>query len=75
MAAVDPPKAVRKRLEPICSNFQWGEGDTGNKYHWISWHRCCLPTQEGAIGIRSLQDINTAFGMKLRWHFKSSPSL
>lgn len=75
MAAFDPPRAVHERLEAICGNFQWGDGEKGNKYHWISWHKYCLPTQEGGIEIRSLQVINTAFGMKLWWHFKSSLSL
>lgn len=47
VAALDPPKTVLNRIEGICANFLWGEGDNGFKYHWVGWKKCCYPFQEG----------------------------
>lgn len=65
LVAVDLPKVVLHIIDQICSNFLWGEGRFGLKHQWIRWDQFCLPTVEGAISVRSMQDVNKAFGMKL----------
>lgn len=75
LAAMDPPKAVLNRIETICANFLWGEGDYGHKYHWVAWKKCCFPINEGGLGIRRIHDIVTAFSMKLWWQIRTKASL
>ena len=63
LAAIDPPKAILQRIDSICVNFLWSEGDHGFKYHWVAWNKCCLPFHEGGLGFRCMQDFCTAFSM------------
>lgn len=75
LAAIDPPKTILNIINAICANFLWGEGEDGHKYHLIAWSKCCLPIQEGGLGIRSMRDLNVAFSMKLWWLVRTSNSL
>lgn len=45
--------------------FLWGDGENGLKCHWVGWKNCCVPSQEGDLGIRSMHDIVSSFSMKL----------
>lgn len=75
MAVFVPLRTDINRLEMICSNFLWGEFENDGKCNWINCKRCCLLMNEGGIGIRRLDDMNTAFAMKLWWQFCTSNSL
>ncbi|XP_060184706.1 uncharacterized protein LOC132614307 [Lycium barbarum] len=57
MAVISPPKNVLSQLEKYFSKFFWGQADNKNKYHWSSWKKMCYPTEEGGVGLKSLEDI------------------
>ncbi|KAG5621480.1 hypothetical protein H5410_006698 [Solanum commersonii] len=45
------------------------------KHHWIAWKKLCYPTDEGGIGIKSIQDINNIFSAKVWWSFRTRNTL
>ncbi|XP_060195288.1 uncharacterized protein LOC132624540 [Lycium barbarum] len=75
LAICKPPKTIFKQMEQIFANFLWGNNESKNKYHWAKWFSLCMPTLEGGIGIRSLQDISESFSAKLWWQFRTKESL
>lgn len=63
------------RIEVLFANFFRGSSEKGPKYHWVRSKFCCLPIQESGLGIRSIEDISTAFAMKAWWNFRAAHSL
>ncbi|KAL3513117.1 hypothetical protein ACH5RR_025834 [Cinchona calisaya] len=57
------------------ANFFWGDEDGSSKWHWKQWHALCRPTCENGLGLRKLEDILSAFTLKLWWNFFTSKSL
>lgn len=49
------PKGVIKRIQSVLANFLWGGTSTSSKHHKVSWSDCCLPKNEGGLGIKSLE--------------------
>ncbi|WRX16203.1 Reverse transcriptase zinc-binding domain - like 6 [Theobroma cacao] len=43
--------------------------------HWAEWAKISFPCAEGGLGIRKLEDICTAFTLKLWWRFETGNSL
>lgn len=70
LAAFDPPKAIINRMEAIFANFFGGQREEGQKFHWVNWRKCCLPTEEGGLGVRGFEDICSAFAYKLWWNLR-----
>ncbi|KAL2527183.1 Uncharacterized protein Adt_12237 [Abeliophyllum distichum] len=70
-----PPKTVLKKLESIFARFLWDSKDHAHRLHWKRWKDLCLPTEEGGLGFRRLQDIVDTFSLKLWWLFRSQRSL
>ncbi|KAL2471459.1 Uncharacterized protein Adt_39595 [Abeliophyllum distichum] len=70
-----PPKAVLKKLESIFARFLWDSKDHTHRLHWKRWKELCLPTEEGGLGFRRLQDLVDTFSLKLWWLFRSQRSL
>ncbi|KAL2498245.1 Uncharacterized protein Adt_23795 [Abeliophyllum distichum] len=70
-----PPKAVLKKLESIFARFLWDSKDHTHRLHWKRWKDLCLPTEEGGLGFRRLQDLVDTFSLKLWWLFRSQRSL
>ena len=56
-------------------NFLWSGGPTKQKRSQLSWEKVTLPTKEGGLGIRRIQDQNEASFIKLGWIAMSSSSL
>ncbi|XP_027062756.1 uncharacterized protein [Coffea arabica] len=75
LMAASPPKSVFREIEGWFSNFLWGESKWGLKCHWIRWQDLCVPREEGGLGFRRLEDVHTAFSIKLWWNFRSLSSL
>jgi len=57
-------------MEKQLANFLWK-----GKMHAISWNELCRPKLEGGVGIRKIQDVNAAAGLKLIWKLLTSQSL
>lgn len=65
LSICQPPKTIIKQIEKIFANFLCGINEGKKKYHWATWHKLFFPTEEGEIGVRSLQDILDSFSAKL----------
>ncbi|KAL2481397.1 Uncharacterized protein Adt_34363 [Abeliophyllum distichum] len=70
-----PPMAVLKKIESIFARFLWDSKDHTHRLHWKRWKDLCLPTEEGGLGFRRLQDLVDTFSLKLWWLFRSQRSL
>lgn len=57
------PSNVIDRITAIARNFLWGE----KKSH-VSWNDCCLPLEEGGLGLRDLKTRNWALLSKILWN-------
>ncbi|CAI9766758.1 unnamed protein product [Fraxinus pennsylvanica] len=49
--------------------------EQARRFHWRSWKEIFLPTDEGGLGFRRLQDVVDTFCMKFSWLFRSQRSL
>ncbi|KAK6160826.1 hypothetical protein DH2020_004207 [Rehmannia glutinosa] len=58
------PKIVVKRIYRLCRTFLWGK-----KRPPISWHKICMPSDEGGLGIRNVYAWNKALLSKNLWNF------
>ncbi|KAK1360680.1 hypothetical protein POM88_045154 [Heracleum sosnowskyi] len=54
------PKGVLKHLQSLFGRFLWGGNVNSRSQHKVSWHDCCLPKNEGGLGIRDLTEWNRA---------------
>ena len=62
--------SISIELERIASNFIWN-----GKMHVWSWKSTCLPKREGGLGLREVQDISLAAGIKMIWILFTTNSL
>ncbi|XP_060212132.1 uncharacterized protein LOC132639719 [Lycium barbarum] len=75
LSICQPPKSICQQMEKNFASFLWGTADCKNKHHWVAWRKMCYPTEEGGIGIRSLQSVSNNFGAKLWWSYRTKKSL
>ncbi|KAL0416777.1 UNVERIFIED_CONTAM: hypothetical protein Slati_3509600 [Sesamum latifolium] len=75
LAVLKPPTGVISRIERMLNKFFWGSSGTIKKLHWSSWHKLYFPVDEGGLGMQSLDDISSAFSLKLWWRFRTISSL
>src|SRR4051812_16813326 len=47
----------------------------GEKYHWAKLEKLCFPQNEGGVGIRRIDDVVSAYAMKLWWRFRQNNNL
>ena len=64
------PKSVVQEMERMFSNFIW----RGEMHAW-NWQDICRPKAEGGMGIRRINDINNASGIRLVWRLSAVDSL
>lgn len=66
LVVINPPKKVIECLHKIFANFFGGGKIDGAKVkHWVKWEELCFPREEGALGFKSLYDVNSALFAKL----------
>lgn len=68
-------KGIFKLIETHFANCFWGNSVDHKRYNWSSWNNLALPTEEGGIGIRKLEDISDTLAMKRWWRIRSALSL
>jgi hypothetical protein len=61
------PISVCVEAEKICRDFIWGSTADHRKTHLISWEQICRPKEEGGLGFKNLEWLNSAYMMKLAW--------
>ena len=59
--------SVCHQLEKESRAFLWGSWGNSHKIHVVGWNDVCKPKPKGGLGLRHLQDMNTAFLMKIGW--------
>ncbi|KAH1046922.1 hypothetical protein J1N35_037706 [Gossypium stocksii] len=59
------PKGLCDEIEGMVRQFIWGASSGNRKIALVSWDSLCQPKSNGGLGLRSLQDHNTSFMMKL----------
>ncbi|XP_058754722.1 uncharacterized protein LOC131627879 [Vicia villosa] len=69
------PKKVIKDINRIQSNFLWGGTEDKKCIHWVSWDSMCLPIEKGGLGIRRIEDFNSALLFKWKWRIVDKPYL
>ncbi|KAF3639165.1 hypothetical protein FXO38_22816 [Capsicum annuum] len=74
LSICQPPKTTLQKLK---KRLQISFGDKWMEKINITGHpgKNCLPTNEGGIGVRSMQDIADVFAAKLWWQFRTRISL
>ncbi|KAL3510128.1 hypothetical protein ACH5RR_029529 [Cinchona calisaya] len=69
------PQTLLKSLEQHMANFFWEEEDGSMKRHWKWWHALCRLTSKNGLGLQNLEDVVSAFSIKLWWNYFTSSSL
>jgi hypothetical protein len=64
------PEKIIGEIERICANFLWK-----GRMHTMRWRDICKPKREGGFGLRSVQDMCAAAGMKMIWRLLTSDSV
>ncbi|XP_020250145.1 uncharacterized protein LOC109827551 [Asparagus officinalis] len=64
------PNSIVHSLESIFANFLWK-----GKLHTINWKDICRPKKEGGFGLRKLNDLCHAAGIKLIWRLITTSTL
>jgi hypothetical protein len=68
------PKIICNEMEKIQRSFLWGDTDQSRRPHLVGWDVCCLPKNEGRLGINRPQHMNDVFLMKMLWNLINNPN-
>lgn len=61
------PKGCIKNIKSLCSKFLWSGQIEGPVFTKISWATCCLPKQEGGLGLCRYETWNKTLCLHLIW--------
>ena len=63
------PKNILKRLNALMFKFLWGGfyKPTGRCHYKVKWQECCLPLQEGGLGLRNIFEWNFSAILHQLW--------
>ncbi|VFR01632.1 unnamed protein product [Cuscuta campestris] len=75
MAVQDVPLSILRHIQNLMANFFWGNKNGKNKYHWVKWEELCKDRKSGGLGLRSMENIQKAFSLKLLWKYMRGGSL
>lgn len=62
-------------MTKLVANLFWNDKDGIHRTHWVRWNDCCLPRDEGGLGLRTLIDISLAIGITLWGRFRQNSCL
>ena len=68
------PKQCIQEINSLCSTFLWSGPVLSSQKAKIAWSDVCKPTEEGGLGLRSLEEANKVSCLKLIWRILSSKS-
>ncbi|KAJ1689817.1 hypothetical protein LUZ63_013972 [Rhynchospora breviuscula] len=75
MQVLKLPPWLLKHLEGIRRRFFWkGKDKCLGGHCLVNWSKCCLPKENGGLGILDLQRQNQALLMKWLWKLKHEPT-
>nr|XP_043630018.1 uncharacterized protein LOC122601315 [Erigeron canadensis] len=61
------PASIINDLEKKMRSFLWCQGPMSKGKAKVSWKDCCLPKNEGGLGIRRIRDVNKALMTSHIW--------
>jgi hypothetical protein len=61
------PKACLNDIQRMQRNFIWGDTEHKRRFHAVGWDKITAPKWMGGLGMRKLEDMNTACLSKLGW--------
>lgn len=59
------PRAICEALEKANRKFFWGDLETHNSVHAVSWETVCQPKPNGGLSIRGVREVNKILLAKL----------
>ena len=65
------PVGVRKKADFFRARLVCQEDENKNKYHLVNWKTCCLPKEQGGLGIINLDIMNKALLAKCLWKLET----
>lgn len=74
LSCIHAPKGVINKINQALASFFWSVHG-GDRTHWCSWNKICLPTSEGGLGVKSLDKVMEAFQIKHAMCFIKQDSL
>ena len=63
------PGKVAKCMEKLQRDFLWNGIGGEPKMHLVDWAKVCKPLQDGGLGIRRLENFNSALLKKWLWRY------
>ncbi|XP_074288077.1 uncharacterized protein LOC141613236 [Silene latifolia] len=61
------PNSIMNCINAICRNFLWAGKSDYQKPPSVSWAMCCMPKEEGGLGIKEAKSWNKALLGKYAW--------
>lgn len=61
------PKGILKLVQSCLARFLWGGGVSNACHYKVAWSDCCIPKQEGGLGLRNVFSWNTAAILNQVW--------
>ncbi|XP_062118919.1 uncharacterized mitochondrial protein AtMg00310-like [Humulus lupulus] len=56
-----------RKVDKALRDFWWGDTETRQKTHTMSWNNLCKPKVEGGLGFQIVDEVNKDFLTKLAW--------
>lgn len=69
------PVGVRKKVDFFRARLVWQAEEDKKKYHLVNWKTCCLPKQQGGLGLINLEKFNIALLAKWIWKLEAEEGL
>ncbi|XP_019084702.1 PREDICTED: uncharacterized protein LOC109126076 [Camelina sativa] len=54
------PKTITSKLTSALANFWWSTHGQSGGMHWLAWEKLCCSKQLGGLGVRNVDDFNSA---------------
>lgn len=74
MSAFRLPKQCIQEINSLCSAFLWSGPVLSTQKAKKAWSDVCKPKEEGGLGLRSLEETNNVYCLKLIWRILSARS-
>ena len=75
MASLNLPKGIISKVNSTMAAFFWSGKAGVRRKHWVSWKCITMPKDEGGLGLRKFEDVQSAFCMKQVWNLLLGNSL